>query len=458
MMTQSNSGTDSEVLSGLVTDPNGNGVGNVSIMLYPYDRGADANPIETESNAAGEYSFDTLEDQDVMDKYVHNPSKSVIIATIGDWFSISSVDLETVSDLSFNINLKDQILRSPTTAYDGGIVSSGNPSLITCWRRIDQPGVQTLFLEVTDLFKSPVYSEQYEILEQNANDTLGSGTFLISNLRNDAHVKFSTQSNVGGDETPSARIKVIPAFEEHSELEKWHPIRTKFPIYDISDNHRLVSTIYSEPNENTEWGRVKEGIGLVASGLPMVGQALAIADLADFVIGGGDFDDSAEIGNIDVGFSNSAGEDNLEFPDPNTHINTTLSWSAERSGFALHKAGSVVMMIPLEFNEGVDTVEVTAQAEWLHFVSHVKFGQLFELSRFESITPDDPGDGPDEGSGDNSTQDADADERNSDRLGLGLGVGSGLTGLGGIGDILKRRLSGTKDTTDQDNSIDDSEE
>jgi len=148
-------------------------------------------------------------------------------------------------------------------------------------------------------------------------------------------------------------------------------------------NIKISGTDFDEV-ENIE--TINEGVGRIARGLPVLGTALTVGDAIRFGVGTL-LEREASVGELDVGFPDPRDQNQLVgVPDPNTHTLVYQAWNlpSEAVGGVRQHAGSVAMQIPLQFGEGVDTVRVTARAEWMHRFAHVTFGDVFELSRVDT--------------------------------------------------------------------------
>jgi hypothetical protein len=371
------------IVSGRVTGPAGSPVAGVDLALYPFEDGAGAEPLETESDSEGAFNFAELTDPDTRARYVSDPDESVLIARYNDWFWSASGDFEPESAATLDIALRDELIFGPELATSG----SGRwheLSVMTCWRKVDRPGEQTLFLEVTNV-RSAVDREPFEVVT-DSND-LRAGTFSVTVPRNDVRINFGPQTDVGGEDTPPAQVLALATGQENPELADWHPVRTGLPLFGIGSGYLNLSSTGSEAEDGPE--TIVEGVGRIVNGLPGIGTVLSLADAAEFVIGD-PLKRTASLGDADVGFPDPTNPENLaRVPDPNTHTSALLGWRFPDETFSNTAGGSVVMMVPMELEaDGVS--QATAHAEWLHPFARVTFGEVFELSRttLERNTPD----------------------------------------------------------------------
>lgn len=385
MMASAEAGSD--VISGTVTGPLGEPVPDAKIELYPFDAGAGAMPLETQSDESGQYEFESLTDETIRNEYIINPTETVIIARYHDWFWTTSGDLEPYLGSTLDVSLENQRLYGPKIAessWDEGT----QESLLTAWRTVHGTGRQTLYLEITNV-RDYLEEEPYEILA--AQGDLVSGTFAVTVSRDAATINFGSQSDFQDDTASPVLVLARPNQVENPELEYWHPVRTNLPLFGIGGGNVKISSTDFEEVESLE--RIKDGIGSVAGGLPVLGAALAVVDAIDFAVGAV-LEREASLGNLDVGFPDPRDPNQLvNFPDPNTHTTAYQSWHlpSEAVGGVNQNAGSVVMQAPLQFNEGVDTVRVTAHAEWMHPYAHVTFGEKYELSKLDTPIAEETG-------------------------------------------------------------------
>ena len=371
---QSGSVASGRVVSGRVTGPEGNPVPGVTVQLYPFDAGADAEPLETETDSEGAFEFEALADADTRAEYVSEPDESVLLARYNDWFWSASGDFQPESASTLEISLRNQLLFGPEIARSG----SGRwheLSLLTCWRQIDGPGLQTLFLEATNV-RGAVDRDRFEVLD-DPND-LRAGTFSVTVPRGAVRVNFGPHTDVGDEDSLPAQVLALATGRENPELANWHPTRTGLPIFGIGSGYVGVSSTDPKTADGPE--TVVEGVGRIVRGLPGIATVLSLADAAEFAIGER-LQREASLGDADVGFPDPTNPDDLQrVPDPNTHTSALLGWQSTDEAFSNTAAGSVVMIVPMELQTD-NTPRATAHAEWLHPTARATFGEGFELSR-----------------------------------------------------------------------------
>jgi hypothetical protein len=423
--------TEDAVVSGRVTGPTGTPVAGVDLELYPFGGGADAEPLEAETDSEGAFAFEALTDPGTRATYVSDPDESVLIARYDDWFWSASGDFEPESAATLDIALRNELIFGPEVATSE---RSRGPelSLLTCWRQVDAPGEQTLFLEVSNVHGADD-QELFEVMA-DTND-LRSGTFSVTVPRDDVRINFGPQTDVGDGDTPPAQVLALATGTENPELENWHPVRTGLPLFGIGSGYLNLSSSGSEAEDGPE--TIVEGVGRIVNGLPGIGTVLSLADAAEFVIGKS-LNWTASLGDADAGFPDPTNPEGLaRVPDPNTHTSALLGWRFPDETFWNTAGGSVVMMVPMEL-EADEPLRATAHAEWVHPTARVTFGEAFELLR---ATPEwDTADGGDGGESAGSSGDADGDDTESTTSegddGPSVGDYAGDDGAVGVGGLV----------------------
>jgi hypothetical protein len=384
--------TGDNLLFGKLMDKTGDPIGGVNVKLQPLDRSAA--PIVVQSDSEGQFTFTQLENQTTRDKYINQPSRSVLIAEDGEWFFSQSGNLENVLGTAQDLSLNTQILFGPAVASN----ESGEfePSLITCYRDVHSPGRQDLFLEVVDLYSASDASDtpdRYNILEGARANQLQSGTFLLSHLRNKARLNFGPQTEISDDIIAPVQVLAMPATEENLELESWHPVQTGRPLGGVGSGYIRVSTTHQTLSDGRD--KVSEGVGMITGGIlgatPVLSSILSVADAVEYAVGH-QFDVEASVGDHSSGFPNPEQQDDLtELPDPNTHVTTPLGWNLNRAEFSDANAGAVLMKVPIKFDENTDNLRMTTHAEWKHDYEHVTFKKILQLDRVggDSGIPED---------------------------------------------------------------------
>ncbi|MFD1685742.1 carboxypeptidase-like regulatory domain-containing protein [Halobellus litoreus] len=360
------------MVSGRVTDPDGEGVAGVTLELYPFGNGADAEPLQTRTESDGTFRFEALAEAAAREEYVVEPDETVLIARDGDWFWTTSGDFESASTSALEITLRNQLLFGPEVAADGND-QRDELSLMTCWRQIDGTGIETLFLEVTNV-RGAVDREPFEILTDSTD--LDTGAFSVTVPRGEVRINFGPQTEFD-DDSPPAKVLALETGSENPELADWHPIRTGVPLFGIGSGYLDVSS--SDPSADSGPETVVEGVGRIVHGLPGIGTVLSVVDTVGFAVGK-QLRREASLGDADVGFPDPTDPDELAtVADPNTHTSALLGWNAPEETLSNTGAGSVVMMVPMAL-KGDGSPRAAAHAEWLHTTGRVTFGEVFELT------------------------------------------------------------------------------
>ena len=448
------SSNSDEILRGQVIDPVGEPVPGASVELYPYNEervalapsdGVDheLNPLEADqTDEDGRFRFRSLENEATREEYVIEPDQSVLSIRYDDWFFVDSADFEPYLGEELTLTLKNQLLFGPEVAEDDAF-AHGKLSIILGWRSIEDDH-QTVFIEATHLNDSPGLEELYEVTEGGA--AFSRGECSLSVPRGHARINFGDHSTFqAGGVGP---VRVFGMDMQRPEIEYWHPYRTGLPIFPIEASQPYEVLSSSQLEEAEELERIEEGLGMIAG--VKLGPAIAVMEAIGFAFGEDlkdQWEKEASVGDLDIGFADPTDPDQIiNVADPNTHTNAFLSWEHESR---VTNAGTVTMMFPLEFREGVDTTSVTVRAEWRQRNSHVTFGERFTLSSvtepLAQTEPADVEDDPEDADGEDIETAGDDEDDITDIADEvpGFGAGGALATIGGVAYLLKRRLDPT---------------
>lgn len=348
-------------IGGQITDIHDQPVVDAEVKLYRVNSDGELEFIETDPDQNGEFSFESLEQDSLRDKYIINPEQTVLHVRSNDWFQTLAGDFEGSLGEGLSVQLKNEFIFGPEIAEDADS-RRGKMSLLTVWRELEEPNKQNIFMEITNLRDSADH-ELYEITGSPTD--LASGTFLLTVEGDHLQINFGPQSEFWDNDYPPVQVLALQSSSiENPELDDWHPYRTGFPLFEGpgSGYTPISSTASDGPAE-----AIEEGLGMIARGVPGLGTILNWMDVFEWSLGTV-FDREAVLGETNTGFPNINHPGSVqEYVDPNTHTTAMLGWQVEDEAILGDmRAGSVVCMVPMEFRDEIEETSLTARAEWTH--------------------------------------------------------------------------------------------
>lgn len=335
---ESTASVTSAAVTGSLVDPSGSPISNG--VVHVYDRGNHQLIERTTADGGGQFSLSSTY------------SDVIVVATdpTNGWFH--AWNLNSLSG-SATFTLYKQLLFGPEVAYTDADEPLG---VVSVWRWALPGNEQRLKIEVTNtnlLIDEPSYQIDH------AYD-LSSGLFSITFPENVAEVDYGTydavDSSGNGAEVLTAHTPET-VVNEFTEYHPENPDAPGTPLHAALSHHGELSTVSTTDLEAAD--KISEGVGRVASAVPVLGTAMTWVDT--IIWGYGD----------PLSKNAILGESSLDTPDPNETETVSLGWKSDNAA-VFYDETVAVFDVPIRLLDDQGGT-FTFQAEW-HIESGIGFG------------------------------------------------------------------------------------
>jgi outer membrane protein assembly factor BamB len=366
------------LIQGTIYDVSETPLADAAVELYDADADADALVAETTTAADGSYGI-----SDIGDNNGELPTNILFVAQKDDWFNTREIpDIESRIPLQHDDTLTQEKLFGP--------VVEDEVCILTCWRRVITPEIQTVLFEVVDLSGN---DPRYIIDSSDIN----SGNFALTVLADDIWINFGRQSDVEGTDPKGVETHGVSTRPDNTNLFDWHPVRSELPLYNlfryggIDANFQQLSTTAAENAD-----MIDEGVGIILGTIPGVATLVAWIDALQFAFGQS-LETEVTIGDGTAEYADpNDPASSVDVKNPNLHTSAKLAWKSGNGTLGLDES-AVTMAVPIEFQYSEErTTTITAEGEWIHSgiigaSTHVSFAKSFDIGPIGGAEPSTEG-------------------------------------------------------------------